>query len=262
MIPYPDFNPTIVSIGSLEIRWYGLFYVISFILGHIFLKKLYKKRNVILEKDQYENLLFIIMLGVIVGGRIGYILFYNLSYYISNPFHIFAVWEGGLSFHGGLIGIIFGGIVFCKKHNLSFYKLADPVIPLAPIGIGLVRWGNFMNAELYGRITDVPWAMKFPTDQTNQLRHPSQLYELFAEGVVLFAISYYLLKKKLQEGVVFWTFIGLYGFFRFLIEFTREPDAQLGFVFGPFTMGQILCFAMMISSLIGFIYLNKQKHAK
>jgi phosphatidylglycerol:prolipoprotein diacylglycerol transferase len=258
MIPYPNFHPTLLTIGSLEIRWYGLLYVISFIIAHVFLKKLYKKRAVSITSEQYENLIFTMMLGVIIGGRFGYIVFYHLPFYLQNPLHIFAVWEGGMSFHGGVIGVILGGILFCKKQNLLFYELADPVIPLSAIGIGLVRWGNFMNAELYGRITNVPWAMIFP-DSDGLPRHPSQLYELFAEGILLFFITYFLVKRNLRNGTVFWSFIGLYGFFRFLIEFTREPDAHLGFVVGYFTMGQVLCFLMIISSLVGFFTLKTNR---
>jgi phosphatidylglycerol:prolipoprotein diacylglycerol transferase len=258
MIPFPEFNPTILSIGTLEIRWYGLLYVISFIVGHIFLKKLYRKKGISITNEQYENLMFILMLGVIIGGRFGYIIFYHLPYYIQNPLHIFAVWEGGMSFHGGLLGVIFGGIIFAKKNRFNFYALADPVMPLSAVGIGLVRWGNFMNGELYGRVTNVPWSMIFPNSD-GQPRHPSQLYELFGEGILLFLISFFLLKKNLKNGFVFWSFIGLYGMFRFFIEFTRQPDEHLGFILGPFTMGQILCFFMIAGSLVGLLLLHKNR---
>jgi len=258
MIPFPNINPTIIKIGLLEIRWYGLLYIISFVVGHIFLKKLYKKNDINLSKEKYENLLFQLMLGVIIGGRLGYIIFYNLSYYIRNPLHIFATWQGGMSFHGGALGVIILGYIFCKKNNLSFLKMADPAMSIVAIGLGLGRLGNFINAELYGRITNVPWAMIFPNSD-DKPRHPSQLYEFFLEGVVLFIICFLLYKKKLRDGIVFWAFILIYGIFRFLVEYTREPDYHLGFVFANFTQGQILSFAMILVGLSGLIILNINK---
>ena len=258
MLKYPDINPSIIKFGSLDIRWYGFLYIVGFMIGYIFLRKLLKYRKINLKKDEYENMLFTIMLGIIIGGRLGYVLFYNLSYYFSHPLDIFKVWEGGMSFHGGAIASIILGYFFCKKHKLSFYQLADPVLPLASIGLGLGRLGNFINAELYGRVTNVPWAMIFPTDPQKLPRHPSQLYEIFLEGIVLFVVSFLMLKKISKPGIVFWTWIGLYGLFRFLVEFVREPDTQLGFVLGPLTMGQVLSSLMIISSIIALILLKRK----
>ena len=258
MLKYPDINPSIIKFGSLDIRWYGFLYIVGFLVGYIFLRKLLKYREINLKKEEYENMLFTIMLGIIIGGRLGYILFYNLSYYFTHPLDILKVWEGGMSFHGGAIAVIILGYLFCKKHKLSFYQLADPVLPLASIGIGLGRLGNFINAELYGRVTNVPWAMIFPTDPQKLPRHPSQLYEIFLEGIVLFVVSFLMLRKISKPGIVFWTWIGLYGLFRFLVEFVREPDTQLGFVLGPLTMGQVLSLLMLITSFIALIFLKRK----
>ncbi len=257
MLKFPEINPTLFKIGFLEIRWYGLFYIISFIIGYFFLKQMLLQRNIKLSKEKYDNFLFNIMLGVIIGGRLGYVIFYNLSYYFHNPLHIFTVWEGGMSFHGGAIGVIIIGYFFCKKNKFSFYQLADPAMPLVSIGLGLGRLGNFINGELYGRITSAPWGMVFPLSDGNP-RHPSQLYEAFLEGFLLFFISLIIFKKITKPGVTFWSWIGFYGIFRFLVEFYREPDPQLGFIFNFITMGQILSLSMIIAALIGLILLLKK----
>lgn len=262
MIKYPEIDPTIIKLGMFEIRWYGLIYIFGFLIAYIFLKKNFQLKNIKLKKEEYETLMFDMMLGVIIGGRIGYILFYNISYYFSHPLEIFAVWKGGMSFHGGALAVIIFGYLFCKKHNYSFYKLGDAVMPLASIALFLGRIGNFINAELWGRETDVPWAMIFPTDTAKLTRHPSQLYEALLEGLVLFIITYILFKKSKQTGLVFWTWIGLYGLFRFFIEFYREPDAQLGHLIGFLTMGQILCSIMFITSIIGIFTLFKDENKK
>ena len=259
MIPYPNIDPTIVSIGSLEIKWYGFLYVVSFVIGHFFLKKLLTYKKIKISKEQYENLIFQIMLGVIIGGRLGYVLFYNLPYYLQHPLEIILPFDinnnfkfigiAGMSFHGGALGVIISGYLFCRKNKFSFYTLADPTMPFVAIGLGLGRIGNFINGELYGRISSVPWSMIFPNSDGNP-RHPSQLYEMLLEGLMLSSITFFLAKKNLRKGTVFWAFIGLYGIFRFFVEFTREPDEHLGFIIGSFTMGQILSSFMIISAII------------
>ncbi|MEN6444516.1 MAG: prolipoprotein diacylglyceryl transferase [Candidatus Cloacimonas sp.] len=260
MITFPQINPDIVSfsIGSLNlhIRWYGLFYVLSFILTFVLYKPFLKLRNIKLSKEHYESIIFYLMLGVILGGRIGYILFYNLPYYIAHPMMVFAVWEGGMSFHGGALGVIIAGWIYCHRHKLNFYAMADAAIPIVAIGLGLGRLGNFINGELWGKPTALPWGMIFPGSD-GVPRHPSQLYELFLEGIVMFVITFYLLKKLKKDGLVFWSFIGLYGIFRFLIEFVREPDeidfyTQFGFIFGFMSIGQFLSLIMIILSVLGF----------
>jgi phosphatidylglycerol---prolipoprotein diacylglyceryl transferase len=196
-------------------------------------------------KDDVADLIFTVALGVILGGRVGYILFYNLSYYIAHPAKLFAVWEGGMSFHGGLTGALLAGLYFIRKHKLRFYPLADVAFLAAPVGLFFGRIGNFINGELYGRVTDLPWGMVFPGGGPLP-RHPSQLYEAFLEGVVMLVVLFTLSKKVPRDGVVFWSFISLYGLFRFVVEFVREPDAQIGYLFGVFSMGQLLSLPMFL----------------
>ncbi len=266
VLSFPNLRPDIVSFSLLglqmQVRWYGFFYVLSFVLGYFLYKYTLGKRNIKLSREQYESALFTIMLGVIIGGRLGYVLFYNLIYYIQNPLYIFAVWEGGMSFHGGALGVIIGGLIFCKRQKLSFYSMADPAVPLVAVGLGLGRLGNFINGELYGKITSLPWGMIFPGSD-GKPRHPSQIYELLLEGVVLALITQYLLGKVKREGIVFWTFIGGYGFFRFLIEFVREPDSlefynKFGMIFGFMSIGQFLSLLMVLVSAYGIWKLNKK----
>ncbi|HOD18049.1 MAG TPA: prolipoprotein diacylglyceryl transferase [Candidatus Cloacimonadota bacterium] len=265
MIPYPNINPDIVKFNvfgiTLQIRWYGMFYVISFILGYLLYRYNLKLKKIELTKEQYEGLIFAIMLGVIIGGRLGYVLFYNLPYYLKNPLEIFAVWSGGMSFHGGALGVIIAGLIFVHKHKLNFLQLADPIMPLVAIGLGLGRLGNFINGELYGRVTNVPWAMIFP-DSDGLPRHPSQLYELFLEGIVLAIICQVVYKKSKISGMGFWTFIGFYGIFRIFVEFFREPDKldlySRGLFFGFVTVGMLLSFFMVIAAAIGIFYLYKK----
>lgn len=259
MVKFPEINPTIVKLGMFEVRWYGLFYIIGFFIAFIFVKKSYAQKEIKLVKEDYETLLFNLMLGVIIGGRIGYILFYNFQYYISHPLQIFAFWQGGMSFHGGAIGVLIFGYIFSKKHKYSFYELADPVAPFASIALFLGRIGNFINGELWGLPTDVPWAMIFPTDPQQLPRHPSQLYEAFLEGILLFTITYIMFRKIKKPGIVFWSWIGLYGVFRTMVEFVRQPDPQLGHVIGFMTMGQILSSMMIISSIIGIYFILRVK---
>ncbi|MCF7857791.1 MAG: prolipoprotein diacylglyceryl transferase [Candidatus Cloacimonetes bacterium] len=251
MLKFPEINPTIVKIGMFEIRWYGLFYIVGFTIAYIFVKKSYAYKKIKILKEDYENLLFKLMLGVIIGARLGYILFYNMQFYLTHPLEIFAVWQGGMSFHGGALGVIVFGYFFCKKHKYNFYQLADPVMPFVSVALFFGRIGNFINGELWGRVSKVPWAMIFPSDPLGLPRHPSQLYEAFLEGFVLFFITYFMFRKGKTPGLVFWSWIGLYGLFRILVEFVRQPDPQLGHLIGFMTMGQILSSLMIISSLLG-----------
>lgn len=270
MLRFPNISPEIARFSlmgmDLQVRWYGLFYVLSFILAYVFYRRLLKYKNITLDRNQYETAIFAVMLGVVLGGRLGYVLFYNLPFYFHNPSAIFAVWEGGMSFHGGALGVLLAGWWFSRKHKLSFNALADAATPLVAVGLGLGRLGNFINAELWGRPSNVPWAFIFPgTD--GQPRHPTQLYELLLEGVVLFIVSMMLLKRKAKDGMAIWMFIGLYGVFRFLVEFVREPDdldlyAKYGFLFGFMSIGQILSALMIIGAGIGIYLINRKKPAK
>lgn len=267
MLRFPNISPEIVSFSllglDLHIRWYGLFYVLSFVCAFFLYKHLLKLKNITLPREQYESAVFYVMLGVIIGGRMGYVLFYNFMYYLQHPLAIFSVWEGGMSFHGGALGVIIAGIIFCKRYKMHFMTLADAAIPLVALGLGLGRLGNFINAELWGRTTNVPWGMIFP-DAGELPRHPTQLYEMLSEGLLLGGISYLMLLKKVKDGMVFWTFIGGYGVVRFLIEFVRVPDdipfyEKYGFIFGFMSIGQFLSLLMIIASLIGIYILNKPK---
>jgi phosphatidylglycerol---prolipoprotein diacylglyceryl transferase len=241
----PHIDPVFLRLGPLEFRWYGLMYIIGFCAAYFVVLTGVKRRNIGLTKDDVADLVFTVAIGIILGGRCGYVLFYNLSYYLSHPLKVFAVWEGGMSFHGGMAGTLLAGLYYVRKKKLPFFLMADIVAPAGPIGLGLGRIGNFINGELYGRVTDVPWGMVFPAGG-NLPRHPSQLYEAVLEGPVTFLFLWLLGRKELPAGIVFWSFIALYGLFRFIVEFFREPDQQLGFFLGGVTMGQMLSLPMLL----------------
>ncbi|AEA33937.1 prolipoprotein diacylglyceryl transferase [Hippea maritima] len=246
MIKYPNINPNIISFNGIHLRWYGLAYALGFIAGYLYLNKKLKKLRI---DGLMDDVLLYAVLGVIIGGRVGYVLIYNLPYYLKHPIEVLFIWRGGMSFHGGLVGTAVAGILLAKKYNISFYDIADEAVVIAPIGLFLGRIANFINDELWGRPSDLPWAVAFPTGGFIP-RHPSQLYEAFFEGLVLFLILFFARDKLINKrGVLFWLFVLLYGFFRFFIEFTREPDPQLGFIFG-LTMGQWLCLIMIAISII------------
>ncbi len=257
MLPYPNINPEIIKIGPLSVRWYGLMYLIGFIASYLIVKGEIKRRGLRVEKDFLENLYFYLILGLLIGARVGYVIFYNLPYYINHPLEVFAIWQGGMSFHGGLIGVILAAFIFTKTKKFDFFTLTDMLVITAPIGIGLGRIGNFINGELYGRITDVPWAMVFP-EAGHLPRHPSQLYEAALEGVLLFVILWFLKDKFNRSGIISSLFLILYGIFRFFVEFFREPDPQIGYILGIFTMGQILCALMILIGLNLFFYRSRK----
>ncbi|GAQ94386.1 phosphatidylglycerol:prolipoprotein diacylglycerol transferase [Thermodesulfovibrio aggregans] len=257
MIPYPNISPEIVKIGPLSIRWYGLMYLIGFICSYLIVKREIKRRGLRVEKDFLENLYFYLILGLLLGARLGYVIFYNLPYYINHPLEVFAIWQGGMSFHGGLIGVIVSAWLFTKAKKFDFFTLTDMLVLTAPIGLGLGRIGNFINGELYGRITDVPWAMVFPEGGPLP-RHPSQLYEAALEGFALFVILWFLKDKFNRSGIVSSLFLILYGLFRFFVEFFREPDPQIGYILGIFTMGQVLCSIMIVSGS-GLLFYRSRK---
>ncbi len=251
MIPYPNIDPVIIRIGPFAIRWYGMMYLLGFTASFLLVRHQIKKKGLAFAADFVDTLYSYLILGLLLGARLGYVLFYDLPVYLHNPLEIFKLWHGGMSFHGGLIGTILAGILFCRKYKVDFWQVADLVIVTAPIGLGLGRLGNFINGELYGRVTNVPWAMVFPGGGPLP-RHPSQLYEFFLEGVVLFSVLWILKDRGYKTGVVTSIFLVLYGIFRSFLEFFRQPDAQLGFVLGPFTMGQLLSSAMIAGGLLIF----------
>jgi phosphatidylglycerol:prolipoprotein diacylglycerol transferase len=268
MIQFPDIHPYIVkfNIGSfpLEVRYYGLLYLISFALGYLFVRKNLPLRGISLTKEKYSDLIFYIALGVILGGRIGYMFFYSLPEFLANPLTLFQVWHGGMSFHGGFLGVIIAGYIFARHEKISFLGGADVVMPWAALGLGLGRLGNFINAELYGAPTDLPWGVVFPGETI--ARHPTQLYEMFFEGILMFFVLQFMVKHVKREGIVFWSFFIFYGVVRYLIEFIRLPDdiASLypnGLLYGvlPMSQGQFLSSIMIVAGIIGLILVMRKK---
>lgn len=265
MLTYPDIDPVIFSLGPLHVRWYGLMYIFGFIAAYLLVGYQARKFHWQQLLKHLDNLNLAIIAGVILGGRLGYVVFYNLPYYLQHPLEIFATWQGGMSFHGGCIGVLVCGWLYCRRHNIDFWKVADLYVVTVPVGLGLGRIGNFMNAELYGRVTKVPWGMIFPGGGLLP-RHPSQLYEVLLEGVFLFIVLWTLKGRPWQEqygkrwphGTMLALFLGLYGIVRFLVEFVREPDPQLGQVLLGLTMGQLLSLSMIV---IGFVLWSRQRKA-
>nr|HBN07607.1 prolipoprotein diacylglyceryl transferase [Cyanobacteria bacterium UBA8530] len=214
-------------------------------IGYFIIRSIAKRKELPLEEPALGDLVTNIMIGVILGGRLGYILFYGLSDYLKHPLEIFALWHGGMSFHGGAIGTFIAVWLFCRKRGIPFLRLADTAIPAVPVGLALGRLGNFINAELWGRPSGMPWAMVFPTDPQGLPRHPSQLYEFGLEGGLLFLILWFFSRRPSPDGATFGLFLVCYGAFRFFAEFFRNPDVQLGLVLGPLSMGQVLCLPMV-----------------
>lgn len=251
MLPYPNIDPIALSLGPIKIHWYGLMYLFGFGIGYLLLKKLLKEKNLPHDETFRSDLLLMTLIGVIFGGRLGYIIFYSLPFYISNPLDVFKVWNGGMSFHGGLLGVILALLLFARKKHVSFFALTDAILPTIPPGIFLVRMGNFINGELYGRITNSLICMRFPTDPAN-CRYPSQLIEAIFEGLIIGIIILIARKKIKKTGSASWLFVLIYGIVRFCIEFIREPDAQIGLLFGGISLGQYLSAAMIIAGMIGY----------
>jgi len=252
-----DFNPIMIDLGLIRVSWYGMMYVLGFIGSYLLVRYQMKRKDFGVSRVEVENLYFYLIIGLMAGARLGYVLFYDLKMYLSDPLEIFAVWRGGMSFHGGLIGVLIVGISFSWKNKKSFWKITDLIIVTAPIGLGLGRIGNFINGELYGRMTNLPWGMIFPRGGPHP-RHPSQLYESGLEGGVLFLILWLLKDKKLPTGGLLALFLSLYGLFRFFVEFFREPDAHIGFIIGPFTLGQVFSFIMIAGGTILYICLKRK----
>ena len=253
-----NFDPVALQIMSFEIRWYSLAYIAGIIIGWLLCKKILIQKSDINEK--FDDYITYLVIGMIIGGRLGYIIFYNFSYYINNFFDIFKVWEGGMSFHGGLIGIIIASIIFTKKHNQDSFLYMDLVSLVAPIGIFFGRLANFINSELYGTPTDIPWAVTF-IQVDNLSRHPSQLYEAILEGIILFIILMYFKNKDYlkKPGLISGLFLIFYSIFRFFIEFVRVPDEQLGHLIFELSMGQIISLIFFVIGIILFYLKNENK---
>jgi phosphatidylglycerol---prolipoprotein diacylglyceryl transferase len=257
MLQFPDIDPVIFKIGPISMRWYGLMYIFGFVSSYLLVMYQLKKKNLKIDRAIIDDLFFYLILGLIVGARLGYVIFYNPGFYLHNPLEIFVIWRGGMSFHGGLIGTFIAGLIVIKKKKLNFFRTADLIIPTCPIGIGFGRLGNFINGELFGKPASVPWAMVFPEGGPS-LRHPSQLYEMFFEGILLFCVLWIYKDRKKRDGDVFSLFLILYGLFRIFCELFREPDSQLGYFFGLLSMGQILSLCMIaIGAVLKYVYLPR-----
>ena len=263
MLTHPQFDPIAISLGPLAIRWYGLTYVLAFVL-FIVLGRMHLKRrpDMGFTAKDLDDLLFYGILGVILGGRIGYVVFYKASYYLANPIEIFYVWQGGMSFHGGFLGVLVAMLLFGRKTHRTFFQVTDYIAPLVPTGLASGRLGNFINGELPGRIADpnvIPWAMWFPqVDRLPTARHPSQLYQLALEGLLLFVILWIYSRKPRPVAAVSAVFLIGYGAFRFLAEFTREPDSFLGLLQLGLSMGQWLSLPMIVAGIVMLLWSHRQ----
>jgi len=246
MLAYPAFNPIALSLGSVKIHWYGLTYLLGFLGAWLAGIQRIKKQHLDWTREAFFDLLFYVALGVVIGGRAGYMLFYSQGRWFTQPFSIIRIWEGGMSFHGGLLGVMVAVLIYAKRTRREFFAITDFVTPLIPIGLFTGRIGNFINGELWGKVTEAPWAMVFPTADLLP-RHPTQLYECFFEGLVLFAILWCYSSIPRVIGKVSGLFAILYGIFRFIIEFFREPDPQLGYLAWDWlTMGQLLSIPVLL----------------
>ncbi|HEX7967497.1 MAG TPA: prolipoprotein diacylglyceryl transferase [Stellaceae bacterium] len=272
-IPFPDIHPEIFSIGPFSIgawtlgpfaiRWYALAYIAGLVIGWRYCLALAKRPPQLVRPQDIDDFLFWATIGVVLGGRIGYVLFYNFDQYLAHPLEIFALWHGGMSFHGGLTGVILAIILFCRRRDIPFLAFADIVACAAPIGLFFGRIANFINGELWGRVTDVPWAMVFPTGGPEP-RHPSQLYEAFLEGIVLFTLLWALQRftpARQRPGTLSGVFLIGYGTARIIVEFFRQPDVQVGqqgFLFWGITMGQLLSVPLLLVGLALILYARRR----
>ena len=253
-----NFDPVAFQIMSFEIRWYSLAYILGIVIGWILCKKIFIKNSDISEK--FDDYITYLIIGVIIGGRIGYIVFYNFSYYLDNFLDIFKIWQGGMSFHGGLLGVIVSSFIFAKKNNQNPFFYLDQVSLVAPVGIFFGRLANFINSELYGTVSDVPWSVIF-IKVDNLSRHPSQLYEAILEGLILFIILIYFTNKNYlnKPGLISGLFLIFYSIFRFFIEFFRVPDEQIGYLILSLTMGQIISLVFASIGMAIFYLKNENK---
>lgn len=250
MLKYPQIDPVAFHLGPLPVHWYGIMYLVGFLAAWLLLNWRAKHSNGLWNKEQVSDLIFYGAMGVIIGGRIGYMLFYDFSSFVHQPWIIVKIWDGGMSFHGGLLGVLVALLLFAKRYQKNYFDVTDYLAPVVPIGLGAGRIGNFINGELWGRVTDAPWGMVYP-QAGNLPRHPSELYEFLLEGVLLFLILWCYSNKPRPRLAVSSLFLLGYGLFRFFCEFFRQPDIQLGYLAGNWlTMGQILSIPMIIIGLV------------
>lgn len=260
---YPEIDPVAVNLGPLEIHWYGVMYLIGFATAWFLAMRRAGLSHTIITRKQVENLVTYCAFGVILGGRVGYVFFYHFDYWLSDPLWLFRIWEGGMSFHGGLLGVAVALVLYARRIKQPFLALADFVAPTVPLALGFGRLGNFIGQELWGRAADVPWAMVFPKDPSGLARHPSQLYQATLEGLVLFVAVYWFSAKPRPRGTVTGLFLILYGSFRFFTEFFREPDQHIQFdLFGWVTRGQLLSLPMIALGLGLVLWALAQKRQR
>lgn len=260
MLQHPNFDPVAIQLGPVAVHWYGLMYLFGFVMVWVLGRYRISKGYTTLTTRNLEDLIFYSVLGVIIGGRLGYILFYKPAEYLAHPLKVFYIWEGGMAFHGGLVGVIVALAIFAHKHRRTFWEIGDFIAPLIPLGLGAGRLGNYINGELWGRPTDVPWGMVFANAHDGIARHPSQLYEMALEGLALFVILWMFSRKPRPLGQVSALFLMGYGTFRFLVEFTREPDYYLGLLAGGLSMGQLLSLPMIIAGFVIFFRQSKKSN--
>ena len=262
-----NFNPVLIDLGFFQIRWYSIAYIMGIILGWVYAVKIIKKtQNNIqnfepIKRSDFDDLVIYLVLGIILGGRLGYVIFYNLEYYIQNSFEIFRLWQGGMSFHGGLLGVIVAIFIFSKNKNTNFFKYSDIVACVAPIGLFFGRIANFINGELFGKISTLPWAVIFPNGG-NITRHPSQIYEAILEGLVLFILINFLALRKhliIKTGYVSSFFLIAYSILRIFSENFREPDQHLGYLFNYFSMGTLLSILTLIFGFLIIFFIKKNE---
>lgn len=276
MLNYPDINPIAIKVGPLAVHWYGIMYLIGFIGGWWVLRLNIRRKKLPWTSEQLADLLFYVALGVVLGGRAGYVLFYNFWFYVSHPLQIFTLSSGGMSFHGGFLGVMLALALYSHKYGRSFFELTDFTLPVVPIGLGAGRIGNFINGELWGKVAEWPWAMRLPCADPrflsycnhvavgySQPRQPSQLYEALLEGLVLFTVLNWFNSKPRPRGAVSGLFVLLYGFFRFGVEFVRLPDSQLGYLaWGWLTMGQLLSIPLILVGGVVLLLAYRMSGAK
>jgi len=262
-----NFDPVFIDFGAIEIRWYSLAYIFGIILGWMYIKRIISKLeksehgHISIKQTEFDDFLIYLVVGIILGGRLGYVIFYDLSFFSQNPAEILKLWQGGMSFHGGLLGVIISTFIFSKIKKISFFKYADILACAAPIGLFLGRIANFINGELVGKVSTTPWAIIFP-EFGNSPRHPSQIYEAILEGIVLFILLNYLAVKKellLKTGYVSGLFLIFYSILRIFSENFREPDVHLGYFFNYFSMGTLLSYATLLGGFLIIIYLKKNE---